>query len=235
MHTTASDGRNSILEMAEAAKKVGYKYIAITDHSQSLSVGRGLTVPRLRAHIKAIREANEKIDGIRIFAGSEVDILPDGSLDYPDDVLAELDIVIGSIHSAMKQTAEDATARLVKAASNPLLHVIGHPTARYILKRPPVPADMPAVIAAAKKHGTALEVNATMERLDLNDQHCRAAVEAGVPLMIDTDSHSTEGFRQMVLGVATARRGWAKKADVLNTRTEAQFEKWLRKKRENPR
>jgi DNA polymerase (family 10) len=231
LHTTASDGRNSIVEMAQAAKALGYKYIAITDHSQSLTVGRGLTVERLRAHVKAIREAEKQVPGLRIFAGSEVDILPDGSLDYPDAVLAELDVVIGSIHSAMKQTPAEATARLVKAIANPYLHCVGHPTARYILKRPPVPADMAAVVAAARKHGAALEVNASMERLDLNDQHCRMAVEAGVPLLIDTDAHSTEGFRQMELGVATARRGWATRADVLNTRTAAQFEKWLHKRR----
>ena len=227
MHTTASDGRDAIEDMARAAMALGYEYIAVTDHSQSLGVARGLSPDRLRQHIRDIRAAEQKL-GFRILAGTESDIREDGSLDYDDDLLAELDIVIGSIHGHMRMTPQDMTKRLIRAVSNPHLDVLGHPTARYINKRPPVDADWPAVIAACGKAGAAMEVNASMERLDLSDVMCRAAVDAGVPILIDTDSHATEGLGQMVLGVATARRGWAPKSAVLNTRPRKAFEAWLK-------
>jgi DNA polymerase (family 10) len=231
MHTTASDGRNTIADMAEAAKKAGYAYIAITDHSQGLAVARGLSPERLRQHIKDIREAERAVGGIRILAGSEVDIRADGTLDYDDDMLAELDWVIGSIHGAMNMPHADMTARLLKAVSNPRLHVLGHPTARYIGRRAPVDADWEAVIRACRDRGVAMEVNASMERLDLSDVNCRAAVDAGVTLVISTDSHETGGLWQMPLGVGTARRGWARKSDVLNTRDLKGLEAWLAERR----
>ncbi|HYC99617.1 MAG TPA: PHP domain-containing protein [Phycisphaerales bacterium] len=230
-HTTASDGGMSILELATAAKARGFHTIAVTDHSQSQFQARGLKPDRLRDHIAAIRSAQEQIKGITILAGSEVDILPDGRLDYDDELLAELDVVVASPHNNLTQNSVDATARLVKAASHPLVHIIGHPTGRLVLRRKGLEPDMNAVIAAAKAHGTALEINAHWMRLDLRDTHVRAAVDAGCVIAIDCDVHAESDFDNLRYGVTTARRGWVTPDVCVNTWPAEKLHGWLKKKR----
>jgi len=233
MHTVASDGRNTVEEMAEAAKALGYEYIAICDHSKSATIANGLSIERMEKHIDAIRTANSRVKGITILAGCECDILPDGSLDYPDELLAKCDWVVASVHAAMgaaKGKKFTATARTVAAMENPHVRAIGHPTGRLINKRAPMDLDMAAVVEAAARTGTCLEVNASWQRLDLKDMHVRQALAAGVSIVIDTDAHSTEGLLPMRYGVITARRGGAKKTDVLNTMTLAALRKRLQTK-----
>ena len=208
-HTTASDGRMSIEELATIAIARGYHTIAVTDHSQSQGQANGLKPDRLRAHIEAIHEVNASMQDITILAGSEVDILPDGTLDYDDDDLALLDIVVASPHAALQQTPEVATARLLKAIEHPLVHIIGHPTGRIINKRKGLEPDIPSLIAAASEHDTALELNANSYRLDLRDTHVRAACEGNAKIAINTDSHRPSDFEQLQFGILTARRGWA--------------------------
>lgn len=217
MHTTASDGKFSIREMADAARKRGLEYIAITDHSQSLAMANGLNEKRLLAQIKEIRSLAKIIEGIRILCGTEVDILADGSLDLHDDVLAELDVVVGSVHSHMNQSKEQMTERVLKALENPNLDILGHPTGRLQLRRDPFALDMVAVLKSALHHGVAMELNAFPDRLDLRDQHLRMCREIGVKVVISTDSHHTRHLDHMRYGVLTARRGWLEKKDVLNT------------------
>jgi DNA polymerase (family 10) len=230
-HTTASDGGMSIVELAEAAKARGFHTIAVTDHSQSQFQARGLKPDRLRLHIAAIHAAREQVKGITILAGSEVDILADGSLDYKDDLLAELDIVVASPHNNLTQNSADATERLVKAAGHPLVHIIGHPTGRLVLRRKGLEPDMNAVIAAAKAHDTALEINAHWMRLDLRDTHVRAAVDAGCVIAIDCDVHSESDFDNLRYGVTTARRGWVMPGVCVNTWPAKKLHAWLKKKR----
>lgn len=232
MHTTSSDGHNTLEEMVAAARKHGYEYIAIADHSAGRGVAGGLSVERLRAQIAAIRALNERLDGFRILAASEVDIRADGTLDYPDEVLAELDLVVASIHSAMGQDEETMTRRLLSAIENPHVDVIGHLTARIVGQREPVRLDRAAVFAAAARTRTALEVNAHPSRLDLKDTDVRLAREAGCLLTIDTDAHATGELDLMIYGVQTARRGWAVPADVLNTRPLAELLAWLHRGRQ---
>ena len=216
-HTTASDGHCSIDDMIAEAKRRGYEYFAITDHSKSQVQANGLRVDRLMEHIKAIHAAAAKVKGITILAGSEVDILADGSLDYPDEVLQQLDWVVASPHSALSQESEAATARLIRAAANPLLDVIGHPTGRLVGGRRGLEPDMKAVIMAAARSGVALEINSHDLRLDLRDIHARMAVEAAVPLCINTDAHQREDMDKMIYGILTARRAWAQPGNVINT------------------
>jgi DNA polymerase (family 10) len=230
-HTTASDGTASILEMAEAAKALGYKFLAITDHSKSQVQASGLDAERLLKHVKAIHAANEEVKGIDLLAGSEVDILSDGSLDYDDDVLAQLDWVVASPHVALRQEAKKATDRILRAIDSPYVNAIGHPTGRLINRRDGLPLDMAKVIERAKASGTALEINAAYPRLDLNDVHARMAVEAGCVLTINTDAHTTQGLSANRLGLAVARRAWVTKKDVLNCRTAAAIRKWVAAKR----
>ncbi len=230
-HTTASDGRLSIEELAREAKARGFHTIAVTDHSKSQTIAGGLSPEALRKHIAAIRRANETVEGIAILAGSEVDILPDGSLDYDDDLLAELDVVVASPHWSLKQDAAKATPRLIRAIEHPLVNVIGHPTGRLINRREGLTPDIREVIAAAKEHDTALEINAHWMRLDLRDIHVRAAVEAGAFIAIDCDVHSASDFENIRFGVATARRGWLPKDRCVNTWTAAKLAKWLKKNR----
>jgi len=230
-HTTASDGQNSIEEMAEAAKARGYAYLAITDHSKSQVIANGLTAARLLKHVEAIRKADAKIKGIRLLAGCEVDILADGTMDFEDAVLKELDIVIGSPHVALKQDEKKATDRIVRAIENRYVNIIGHPTGRLIGGREGLPLDFRKVFEAAAKAGVALEINAGYPRLDLNDEHAKAAVAAGVKLSIDTDAHSVEGLDEMEWGIGVARRAWVTAADVINCWTEGELEKFLAKKR----
>jgi DNA polymerase (family 10) len=216
-HTTASDGHASIEQMAEAAIGLGYEYLAITDHSKSQVIAHGLSAADLLKHVKRIRKVGEQYKGdITLLAGSEVDILADGRLDYEDAVLAELDIVIASPHAALTQPANKATDRLLRAIENRYVTVIGHPTGRLIGRREGLPLDFGKIFAAAAKAGVALEINAGWPRLDLNDLRARAAVEAGAKLSIDTDAHSTEGLAGIELGIDMARRGWVTKADVIN-------------------
>lgn len=230
-HTTESDGSLSILELAEAAKRRGFHTIAVTDHSKSSAIAGGLSPERLRAHIRAVHEADARIEGITILAGSEVDILADGHLDYDDELLAELDIVVASPHTATTQDPETATARLLKAVRHPLVHILGHPTARLINRRPGMSPDIAEIAAAAREHGVALEINAHWMRLDLRDVHVRAAVDAGCLIAINCDVHAEEDFDNLRYGVLTGRRGWLTKEACVNTWGAAELKKWLKKKR----
>ncbi|HUT35308.1 MAG TPA: DNA polymerase/3'-5' exonuclease PolX [Planctomycetota bacterium] len=217
MHSTHSDGAAPIEEMARACIALGYDYLAITDHSQSLKIANGLTPARLRTQRKEIDAVNRKLKGFRVLAGIEVDILGDGGLDLPDKTLAALDFVIASIHMGMQQDADRLTARLVKAMRSPYVSAIAHPTGRVIGQRDPCALHFDEVLRVAKETGTALEINAYTDRLDLNDVHARAARDAGVKLLIDTDAHAPAHLPMMRFGVATARRGWVRREDVLNT------------------
>ena len=219
MHTTASDGRHTLEEMALAARERGYQYICITEHSQSSAIAGGLRVPELLEHVAAIRAAGEKLEDIQLLAGTEVDILADGSLDYPDDVLAKLDFVVASIHSGLGYDVESNTRRTIAAMHNPFVNCIGHPTGRLINERDSIPLDIEAVCREAVRTGTALEINANYYRLDLRDQHARVARDHGATLVINTDAHAVDQLDQMHFGVLTARRAWLRDHDVLNTRT----------------
>ena len=219
MHTTASDGRHTLEEMALADRERGYQYICITEHSQSSAIAGGLRVPELLEHVAAIRAAGEKLEDIQLLAGTEVDILADGSLDYPDDVLAKLDFVVASIHSGLGYDVESNTRRTIAAMHNHFVNCIGHPTGRLINERDSIPLDIEAVCREAVRTGTALEINANYYRLDLRDQHARVARDHGATLVINTDAHAVNQLDQMHFGVLTARRAWLRDHDVLNTRT----------------
>ena len=228
MHTVETDGRNTIEEMAEAAKARGYQYLAITDHSKNLAFANGLDDARAVAHIAKIRAAGKQIEGITIFAGIEVDILADGDLDLPDDVLAQMDIVIASVHSVFNQEPAKMTDRLLKAVENPNTSIIGHPTGRIQLRREGYAFDMHAVLAAAAKHKVAMELNSYPDRLDLNDVHLRQAKQHGVKIVINTDSHHTSHMEKIRYGILQARRAWLTQADVLNTLPAEQFAKAMK-------
>jgi DNA polymerase (family 10) len=231
VHTNASDGRDSLDVMARAGEAKGYEYLAICDHSPSLRIANGLSIERLRAHIKAIKAFHARRKGYRLLAGAEVDILAEGKMDYPDAVLAELDFVVGSIHSGFSQPEAQITRRLVNAMRNPYVTIIGHPTGRLLGQREPYALDYPAVLRVAKETGTALEMNASPQRLDLTDTMARQAREAGVMLAICTDSHAKEQLDYMTLGVGRARRAWAGKASLLNCLPLTPLLAWLGKKR----
>jgi len=231
-HTVASDGRNTIEEMAHAARDRGYEYVAITDHSASHGFGNDVSPEELRLQIEHVREADASIDGIRVLAGSEVNILPDGSLDYDDELLGELDWVIASAHTAFGMSEEKMTERMIAAIEHPLVDAIGHPTGRLIERRDPYALDMHSLIGAAVRTGTMLEINANPRRRDLDDVHARAAARAGATILIDSDAHGTERFAVMRWGVATARRAWLGAADVANTRTWEQFAKLRKQQRQ---
>lgn len=220
-HTTASDGTASIEEMALAARAAGYEYLAITDHSASMGFGADVSPERLREQIERIRST--RVDGIELLAGSEVNILPDGTLDYDDDLLAELDWVIASVHTSFQMSSEAMTARIVRALEHPYVDALGHPTGRKIERRPAYALDMERVIEAAARTGTMLEINASPDRRDLNDIHARAARDAGVPILVNCDAHRVGGFEVARYGIATARRAWLTAADVANTRTWAEL------------
>jgi DNA polymerase (family 10) len=215
-HTTASDGTASIEEMALAARDAGYEYLAITDHSASFGFGDEVSPDRLHEQIELIRGTT--VDGIELLAGSEVNVLPDGSLDYDDELLAELDWVVASVHSSFRMSAHAMTERIVRAIEHPLVDCIGHPSGRKIERRPPYEFDVERVIEAAARTGTMLEINASPDRRDLNEVNARAAAAAGVPIVIDCDAHRIGGFEVARYGVATARRAWLTAADVANTR-----------------
>jgi DNA polymerase (family 10) len=216
-HTIASDGHNTIEEMALAARALGYEYLAHTDHSASHGFGNDVSPEQLRRQIELVRDADARIEGIRLLAGSEVNILPDGSLDYEDDLLAELDWVIASVHTAFSMDEQAMTERMITAVEHPLVRAIGHPTGRLIERRSPYAIDLDAVYAAAARTGTMLEINANPDRRDLSDVNARAAVRAGVKIVIDSDAHRVATLANMRWGVATARRAWLSAADVANT------------------
>jgi DNA polymerase (family X) len=218
MHTTASDGHNSILEMAEAALAVGYKYIAITDHSKILAMTGGLDEKRAVEHIGNIREVDRRMEGrIRVFSGIEVDILADGALDMADEVLAEMDVVIASVHTRFEQSREEMTARVLGALENPNVRILGHPTGRLLLRREPFAMDMGAVLRRAGELGVAVEHNAAPERLDLNDRDLRLAKELGCRITINSDSHDARNLGRMEFGIRQLKRAWLGPGDVLNT------------------
>jgi DNA polymerase (family 10) len=228
MHTVETDGKNTIEEMAEAAKARGYKYMAITDHSKNLAFANGLDDKRAVEHIARIRAVNQQIEGITIFAGIEVDILADGDLDLSNDVLAQMDLVIASVHSVFNQESANMTDRLLKAIENPNTSLIGHPTGRLQLRRDAYPFDMHAVLTAAVKHKVAMELNSYPDRLDLNDVHLRQAKQRGVKIVINTDSHHTSHMEKIRYGVLQARRAWLTKDDVLNTLPPQKFAKAMK-------
>jgi len=224
MHTTATDGRNSIREMAEAGIARGFEYIAITDHSKALAMTNGLDEKRALEHLKRIKEVERELEGlIRIFTGIEVDILADGALDMDDEVLAQMDVVIASIHSRFDQSREETTARTLRAIENPNVRILGHPTGRLILRREPFAIDMGAVIRRAAELGVAMEHNAAPERLDLCDRDLRLAKELGCKIAINTDAHDTRTVGKMGYGVRQLRRAWLEPKDVLNTLGAGEF------------
>jgi DNA polymerase (family X) len=230
MHTTWSDGKDTVREMAEACRERGYAYMAVTDHSQSVTVARGLTPERLRRQWDEIEEAREAVEGIRILRGCEVDILKDGSLDLPDDVLEELDIVLVAVHSHFGLDRDAMTRRVVTALAHPLVDILVHPTGRLINRREPYALDVEAVIQAAAEHDVALELNANPHRLDLHDRHLFRARELGVRIGVGTDSHRIAHLRHMEAGLEEARRGWLEAGDIVNCLPPERFDEWLRRR-----
>ncbi len=230
VHSNWSDGTSPIEEVARAAQKRGYAYLAICDHTQSLRITHGLDETRLMKQMEEIDRLNERLKGIQVLKGAEVDILSDGRLDLSDRVLKKLDLVVASVHSGFKQDRERMTRRMIKALENPHVHILGHPTGRLLGARPPYEADLDEVMAAAKRYDKALEINAYAERLDLSDLHCRKAKEMGVKLAIGTDAHHPDQLWMMSLGVAVARRGWLEAGDVLNTLPLSDLLRWCRKR-----
>jgi DNA polymerase (family 10) len=222
-HTIASDGHNTIGEMARAARERGYEYLAITDHSASHGFGNDVSPGELRRQIELVHEANDSTEGIELLAGSEVNILPDGSLDYDDELLRELDWVIASMHTSFRMGEQAMTERMITAIEHPLVDAIGHPTGRLIRRREPYAIDLHAVFAAAARTGTMLEINGNPDRRDLNDVHARAAARAGVLILIDSDAHRVATLENVRWGVATARRAWLTNTDVANTRPLGEF------------
>ncbi len=228
MHTLYSDGMETIETMAKAAQAKGYEYIAITDHTKHLTIAHGLDEKRLREQLEEIDRINEKMDGITLFKSAEVDILEDGSLDLPDDILNALDLVVCAVHFKFDLSKQKQTARILKAMEHPAFTILAHPTGRLINLREPYAVDMEKVMEAAKERGCFMELNAQPDRLDLNDRHCRLAKEVGVPVVISTDAHSPKDLNLMHYGIGQARRGWLEKEDVLNTRSLAELQKLLK-------
>jgi DNA polymerase (family 10) len=217
--------------MARAALDRGYQYLAITDHSRSLGVANGLSIDRLRQQRQEIETVQTRVPNIRLWSGTEMEIKADGSLDYPDEVLAELDVVVAAIHSTLRQDRDTLTRRALAAIRNPHVRVLAHPTGRLLTRRPGGDFDMAAIFQAAAETGTMLEINAAPERLDLNDEHVRQAIAAGVKLVTNCDAHRTDDFDNLHFGVATAARGWATAEDVVNTRSVEEFEALIERSR----
>ncbi|WP_136515466.1 DNA polymerase/3'-5' exonuclease PolX [Geomonas edaphica] len=231
VHSRWSDGAHGIAELVEAARLRGLSYIAVTDHSQGLGVARGLTVERLMEQQAEVRALNRELDGFRVLHGTEMDIRNDGSLDFPDEVLAELDVVVASIHSGFNGTKEAMTARIVAAMRNPHVHIIAHPTGRIIGEREGYQLDMEEVLQVAKETRTALEINAYPLRLDLEDRYVRRAKELGVKIAINTDTHAKLQFETLPWGISVAQRGWLERDDVLNTLSAEELLKRLKRKK----
>ncbi len=233
-HTDATDGHHPIEALVTAAERRGYKYVAVTDHSLSARVAGGLTADELAAHVKKIRAVQARHPRITVLAGSECDILADGSLDYPDHVLAGLDLVIGAVHTGFRQSRAEMTRRICRALAHPRLHVLGHPTGRLIGKREPYAVDIDEMLRTARRHGKAVEINCQPDRLDLDDVHARRAHELGVLVAVSTDTHMLDHLGWMELGVATARRGWTETRQVVNTWPPQKLLAWLRAERAAP-
>jgi len=229
-HTKASDGRASIEEMAEAARKLGYAYLAIGDHTQAARIAGGLDVKAMGRHLEHIEKANARLRDIRLLKAAEVDILKDGSLDLPEEILRELDLTVCAVHSAFGLPRKKQTERILRAMDNAHFHVLAHPTGRRLGQREPYAVDVEQLIEAAAERGCFLELNAQPERMDLPDVWCKAAKEAGVKLSISTDAHSTDQLDYMRLGVGHARRGWIEAEDVLNTKSWSELERLLRRR-----
>jgi DNA polymerase (family 10) len=230
-HTTASDGHNSLEEMAAAAQALGLQYLGIADHSRSSIQARGLDAARLRTQVAAIRKLNREFDNFRLFAGVECDILRDGALDFDDEVLAELDYVIASVHSVFTLSEAEMTRRIIRAMSNPFVTMLAHPTGRLLLKRDPYAIDIPAIIDAAAGTGTWIEINAAPKRLDLDWRWWPLAKEKGVKCVINPDAHRTERLQELWFGIGIARKGWLTKADVMNCLPLGKIENELGRKR----
>jgi DNA polymerase (family 10) len=231
MHSTWSDGKASIEEMARACTKLGYEYLALTDHSQAMAMVQGLTPERARKQWEEIAEVRERVKGIEIFRSVEIDILKDGSLDMPDEILEELDVVVISVHSFMDQDRGTMTERVLKAMAHPSVDILAHPTGRLINRRESFELDVEAVLVAAAELKVAVELNANPNRLDFSDVHVHRAKELGVPVVISTDAHSPAGLENMRFGVDQARRGWLEAPDVLNTKSLKDFRAWLGRRR----
>jgi DNA polymerase (family 10) len=231
MHTTETDGKDDLMTMAEAAHRLGREYIAITDHSQALAMANGLDEKRALAHAARVRALNGRFENLTLLAGIECDILSDGRLDLSDDCLAQLDIVVASIHSNFAQESQQMTDRILRAIENPWVDVLGHPTGRRLLQREPLKFDMTAVMDSVSRHGVTMEINCQVERLDLNDSHARAARERGIPLVISTDAHSVKALSRLRWGVQVARRAWVRAGDVVNTRPLGDMRAGLRRNR----
>ncbi len=233
-HTTESDGANTLEEMVEACRKMGMQYLGISDHSQSVYYANGLSVERLREQRRRIDELNQKYPDFRIFHGTECDILSDGSLDYPDEVLAELDFVIISVHQKLNMSEQEATERIIKAMAHPLVTILGHPTGRLLLSREGYPLNYAELFAAAKEYNVIIEINANPHRFDLDWRYVREARDQGIMLSINPDAHSVAGLSDTFLGVGIARKGWLTAADVLNTHSAEEVEKIFAKKKGRP-
>jgi DNA polymerase (family 10) len=233
-HTNASDGHHTIEALVAAAERRGYEYVLVTDHSPSARIAGGLGADELRAHVQKIRAVQARHPGIVVLAGSECDILTDGSLDYPDEVLAGLDLVVGAVHSGFKQPRAEMTARICRALAHPHMHILAHPTGRLIGEREPCDLDLDAVLRTARQHDKAVELNAYPERLDLNDVQARRARELGVLVAIGTDTHVLDHLEHMELGVSMARRAWIGADEVVNTWPVTRLLAWARKAREAP-
>ena len=231
LHTTWSDGAHSLADLAAGVQAKGYQYMAVTDHSKSVTVAKGMDEARVVQMIAEVRSLNRRLKGFRVLAGCEVDILADGSLDFPDEILAQLDLVQVSVHSRFKMSREQMTARIVRAVRHPLVHILGHPTGRLIGERAAYEVDMEAVLQAARAAGIAVEINAAPSRLDLNDLHARRAKDLGIPITISTDAHAMPQLDFMRYGVAVARRAWLTPGDVLNTLPDRDLVSWLGQRR----
>jgi len=231
LHTTWSDGAHSMADLAAGVRAKGYRYMAVTDHSKSATVAGGMDETQVVQMIAEVRAYNQRSKGFRVLAGCEVDIRADGSLDFPDEILAQLDLVQVSIHSRFKMSRDDMTRRIVRAVRHPLVHILGHPTGRLIGERAPYEADIETVLQAAKTGGVAVEINASPSRLDLNDVHARRAKDLGIPIAISTDAHAIPQLEYMRYGVAVARRAWLTASDVLNTRSAQALSAWLKQRR----
>jgi DNA polymerase (family 10) len=231
MHSTWSDGKTSIEEMARACAGRGYEYLAVTDHSQAMAMVQGLTPGRARSQWEEVEEVRRLVPEIELLTSAEIDILKEGDLDMPDDIVAALDLVVISVHSFMDQDRKTMTARVLRAMAHPAVDILAHPTGRRINRREPFEVDVEAVLEAAAEHQVAVELNANPRRLDLNDVHVHRAKELGVPVVISTDAHSPAGLADMRFGVDQARRGWLEVADVLNARSLTEFRAWLARKR----
>lgn len=232
VHSKWSDGTSSIEEIARAAQKRGYQYVAICDHSKSLKIAHGLDESRLMKQIEEIDRVNEELEGFQILKGTEVDILADGKIDLPEKILEKLDIAVAAIHSGFKQDRGKMTKRIIRALENPYIHILAHPSGRLLGARDPYEVEIEEVMEAAKKYGKALEINAYSERLDLDDIHCRKAKEMGIRVAIGTDSHHLDQMWMMSLGVAVAKRGWLEPKDVLNTLSLKEILKWCHQTRD---